>query len=596
MNKKNWAFYIAFLLLVALAFVLRFYRLDERVFHHDEAAVGYFTYKLFKENVYSYNPAFHGPFMYYTTTAIFKELGDSVYSSRVLPAVFGSSMLLLLLPLRKYIGQSGILISGFFITVSPYFLYYSRFYREDIFISFFSLLIFICAVQFVEHYSREMNKLNILIISVYAGIAAVSLASLVALKENAYVMLVLIFAFLVLMFIRERWYAGLTGKIKSFDRRLWFLFAQILFFLIMFLVLVSLFYTGNLFDITGMKSAFMQAVSHWYEMHRIERMAGPFYFYLTLLALYELPVLVFGLLGIAHYGCCEKKKEKILTVFLLYWIILDLMYYIKSIYPDSGKYLPISYVPDSIIIFMPLLVLAILTVLKSRSIFAGFLIYWFLINLVTYSYLQEKVPWLVLNPLLPLVIIASAYLSEILPELNLRSVFKIIAICTIILMMAFFVYSSLQLNYSHYTDPAEPLIQASQPPQKFSSFIDKINEISQQYDGNSTEIQVTDIELETQFLWYLRYFNNIRWRADVNSTFDAPLIAVHDSDGNDSQAIRVGRRLRTDYERIDSARMSWYWFKPSDIRLDYLLYRKMDREPSEYRVTLFYKPKYRGSD
>jgi hypothetical protein len=37
--------------------------------------------------------------------------------------------------------------------------------------------------------------------------------------------------------------------------------------------------------------------------------------------------------------------------------------------------------------------------------------------------------------------------------------------------------------------------------------------------------------------------------------------------------------------------MSWYWFKPSDITLDYLLFRKMDREPGEYRFVLYYRPK-----
>ncbi|MFZ3060347.1 MAG: hypothetical protein WA102_11515 [Candidatus Methanoperedens sp.] len=51
-------------------------------------------------------------------------------------------------------------------------------------------------------------------------------------------------------------------------------------------------------------------------------------------------------------------------------------------------------------------------------------------------------------------------------------------------------------------------------------------------------------------------------------------------------------RLRSDYERLDSAKMSWYWFAPSDVTLNYLLYRKMDRPPGEYRVVLFYQPRY----
>ncbi len=158
MNKKDYAYYIGFFIILSLAFFLRLYRLDERVFHHDEAAVGYFTYRLFTQHSYSYDPAFHGPFMYYVTTEIFKRIGDNDYSARFLPAILGSAMLLFLLPLRKYAGKTGILACAFFLAFSPSFLYYSRFYREDIFMSFFTLLLFVCAIKFIENYS--MNNSN----------------------------------------------------------------------------------------------------------------------------------------------------------------------------------------------------------------------------------------------------------------------------------------------------------------------------------------------------------------------------------------------------------------------------------------------------
>lgn len=202
---------------------------------------------------------------------------------------------------------------------------------------------------------------------------------------------------------------------------------------------------------------------------------------------------------------------------------------------------------------------------------------------------------LVLNPLLPLVLIAAIYLNEIIPGLDLNSRKGVITVIIIILTSSFFIYSSVELNFKRYTDTAEPLIQAAQPPQKFALFLSKINEISSQYEGNYTKIQLTDPELETQFLWYMRHFNNIQWKANINSTLDAPLIIVHQGDEAPSEADIVKRNLRTDYERLDSAKMSWYWFKESDITIDYLLYRKMNREPSEYKIVLFYKPKYQDS-
>jgi predicted membrane-bound mannosyltransferase len=647
MNKKNFAFYIGFFLLVAIALLLRFYRLDERVFHHDEAAVGHFTYSLFIGKTYTYDPAFHGPFMYYATTEVFKRFGDSVHSARLLPAILGSAMLFFLLPLRKYLGKKGILITAFFLAFSPSFLYYSRFYREDIFISFFSLLLFVCAIKFAEEYSNEKIiqkrsylftvifiiilivaswvipsvylKLSLLLTfrgltyvsialaalclillihggypirkAIYLVISALALASLAALKENAYVSMALIGFFLFLLFIKEKYYKGLIDKIKALDNRVLVIFVEGLIFIFLLVIFFSMYYTGNFLDLSGIKEAFIKAVSHWYEMHKIERMAGPFFFYLPIIALYELPIFILGILGISYYGGIQKKNENILMVVLGYWIILNLMYYLKYIYPDSGRFLPISYIPDTIIIYLPLLIYAIITVLRSRNMFLSFLIYWALTNFIVYSYIQEKVPWLVLSPLLPLSIIAAIYLCEILPGMNFNSRNGIIGICLIIIAASFFIYSSVGLNFIRYTDPAEPLIQAAQPPQKFSYLIEKINEISLQYQGNSTDIQITDGDLETQFLWYLRHFDKVHWRVNVNSTFNAPLIIVHDGDGNDSEAIIVKRKLRSDYDRLDSAKMSWYWFKPSDITLDYIFFRKMDRAPSEYRVVLFSKPK-----
>ncbi|CAG0962071.1 MAG: hypothetical protein MPEBLZ_03869 [Candidatus Methanoperedens nitroreducens] len=657
MNKKNFPYYLCFFILVALAFFLRLYRLDERVFHHDEAAVGYFTYRLFTQHSYSYDPSFHGPFMYYVTTEIFKRIGDSDYSARILPAILGSAMLLFLLPLKKHIGKTGLLICAFFLAFSPSFLYYSRFYREDIFMSFFTLLLFVCAIKYTENYSK-MNYSNdknivirnaylfatiliiltlafiwvipglyirmlslltlkglyfvsyaligLVIIILYFGryplmrflyivIGALALASLVALKENAYIIMALVVFFLFLFAIREKWYSDLIGKIKNLDNKFLILSTEMLLFIFIFFVFFSLYYTGNFLDFTGMKDAFMKAVLHWYEMHKIERMGGVFFFYLPIIALYDLPILIFGILGIAHYSCCDNKKRKILMISLIYWIIVLIFYLISETYPASSRFLPVYYLPASIIVLLPLLPFSFLSVLKSKNLFVAFLTYWALANFFVYSYVQEKVPWLVLNPLLPLVLIAAIYLNEIIPGLDLNSRKGVITVIIIILTSSFFIYSSVELNFKRYTDTAEPLIQAAQPPQKFALFLSKINEISSQYEGNYTKIQLTDPELETQFLWYMRHFNNIQWKANINSTLDAPLIIVHQGDEAPSEADIVKRNLRTDYERLDSAKMSWYWFKESDITIDYLLYRKMNREPSEYKIVLFYKPKYQDS-
>ncbi len=597
MNKRQIALYLVFILIMLLAFFLRLYHLDERVFHHDEAAVGYYTYKLFNDGVYSYDPSFHGPFMYHVTSEMYRRIGDTIYASRLLPAILGASMIFLLIPLRRYLGNTGMVMAAFFLALSPSFLYYSRFYREDIFISFFTLLALVCAVKYAEAYAQDRRSVcgsNLYSIEriFYLAIGGIAISSMAALKENAYIIQALIALFLFLFFIREGWYWGMIERLKRPDKEFIIPVAEVLFLVIVILVVFSLFYTGKLLDIPGMKVAVEKAVTHWYEMHRIQRMGGPYFYYMPLISLYELPVLVFGILGMFYYSCKDRKKEKLLAVLLLYWVFVGMMYLIAQGYPWAVKFLPTTYVQSSILIFLPILVLGIIGVFYIQNRFIAFLVFWALSNFFIYSYVQEKVPWLVLNPLLPLILIAAAYLGELLPGLNIRSRAGAAAVIFLVISSSFFVHSSLLLNYENYTNPAEPLIQASQPPQeKFSEFLNKTFEISSQYRNQSTDIQVVDVNMETQLLWYARHYTSIHWRVGLDAEFNAPLIVVHDSDANETEADVMQRNLGSDYVRLDSAKMSWYWFRLSDITPDYVLWRKMNRPPDEYRFALFYKPK-----
>lgn len=378
---------------------------------------------------------------------------------------------------------------------------------------------------------------------------------------------------------------------KRPDKEFIILIAEGVFLILVILVVFSLFYTGNFLDITGMKTTVEKAISHWYEMHRIQRLGGPYFFYLGIIALYELPLLVFGILSVFYYGFRDRKKGKLLIILLLYWAAVGIMYLIAMNYAFASRFLPTSYLQSSIIIFLPLLLLGIIGVLYIRNLFFAFLIYWGLTTFFVYSYIQEKVQWLVLNPLLPLAIISAAYLGDLLPRLKIRSRAGVLTIVFLIASSLFFVHSSIQLNFINYATAAEPMVQASQPPQKFSEFVTKMYEISSQYNNQSTRIQVTDKTLETNLLWYARHYPNVEWRVSMDAKFNAPLIVAHDSDGSENEADIMQRKLGIDYIRLNSARMSWYWFRPSDLTPEFIFFRKMNRPPNnEHRFALFYKP------
>ena len=521
--------FVIFFIIVIAATALRLYQLDVRPFHHDESAVGSFTYKLFSNGEYQYTPVFHGPFIYFLTSGIFHRIGDSIFSARFLPALTGVGMVLLTYPFRHYLGRRGWLIAAAFFALSPSFLYYSRFFRNDIFITFFTFAAIICAAKYLENKDGPRRLM-------YLALGSASLGFSVTAKENAYVIIAML-AFPAGLFVLLKIWKSLRNSnvIHNYmiflETNMYRIVLDIGILIIVFLAVYVTFYSYFFTDIPAVKTAPFKAFSHWFEMHEIERLDGPPYYYFPMLFLYELPIILFAFTGSIDYivGFVKRRENPMMA----------------------------------------------------------FLVYWFAANLAFYSYLGEKVPWLILHPLLPAILIASAYLGESLPSLKKRPGWsKAVFIIVLVLSSSFFIYTSYNLNYKNYANPAEPLIQASQAPNEFNEFMDTLDRVAMDHSGYETKIQVADEEMETQLLWYIRHYTNIKWKVDLeeNPPLDAPLIIVHDLDAD-----YVDEIIGDDYQRLDSAKMAWYHFKPSDINYWYVMYRWMDREQSEYGVALYYR-------
>ena len=520
---------IIFLAIIIAATALRLYQLDVRPFHHDEAAVGSFAYKLFTNGNYAYNPVFHGPFLYYLTVAVFNIIGDTEFAARLVPALTGVGMVLLVYPFRHYLGRPGWLITAAFFAFSPSFLYYSRFFRNDIFITFFTLTAVVCAAKYLE----QRNNPNRLI---YVALGSAALAFSITAKENAYVTLALL-GFPVGMYILYRLWLGYQTRHQQHDsiafieKNLFNFLMDAGLFVVVFLAIYVVFYSYFFKDFEAVKGATFSAFSHWYEMHEIERIGGPPYYYIPLLFLYELPIALFAFLGSIEYSVrFIKNRDNPMMAFLVYFLA---------------------------------------------------------VNLAAYAYIGEKVPWLILHPLLPAILIAGAYLGKIIPGMKHRHGWaEAIFVVILIFSSSIFLYTSYNLNYKNHSDPCEPLIQASQPPLKFQEFLTTLHKTAELHKGYYTEIQVTDVGVETQLLWHIRHYKNVKWKIDLETdpVLDAPIIIVHDEDAD-----YVEQVVSDKYHRLDSAKMAWYWYSTEDINYKFVMYRWMNRPQSEYGVVLFYK-------
>ena len=160
-KKLAWWFVAGFVAAAALAAAYRVPRLDERVFHGDEAVQAFKAgQELYEEGEYAYDPEeYHGPTLYYLTVPALwlggiERLADSTeVHYRVVPVIFGLGIVLCLWWARDGLGRRATLIAGLFTAISPAMVFYSRYYIQE------SLLVFFTFATLVAgwRYTRRRN-------------------------------------------------------------------------------------------------------------------------------------------------------------------------------------------------------------------------------------------------------------------------------------------------------------------------------------------------------------------------------------------------------------------------------------------------------
>lgn len=132
-------------LVFAGALVFRVSGLDLRPMHHDEANQALKLGLLLERGEYRYDPAdHHGPTLYYLSLPVVRLLGRHSLaeldeaSLRLVPALFGAGLVLLLALFLAELGSGAVLAASILAAVSPAFVYYSRFYIQETILVFFS--------------------------------------------------------------------------------------------------------------------------------------------------------------------------------------------------------------------------------------------------------------------------------------------------------------------------------------------------------------------------------------------------------------------------------------------------------------------------
>src|SRR5690242_8614037 len=208
-----------------LATILRFWDLGAKPLHHDESMHAYFSLAFARNpSGYMYDPLLHGPFQFHAEGFVFMVIlaaqrlfgvGGPTGSpwindatARILPALFGVGIVVLPLGLRRQLGRFGALAAALLLAVSPTFVYFSRFLREDIYFNFFMFAMVVCAVQYAH--KRTIRWIVGLFLSAVLAYATF---------EGFYLTMVIFASFLALLVLWELAYSLARRLPKELTRR-----------------------------------------------------------------------------------------------------------------------------------------------------------------------------------------------------------------------------------------------------------------------------------------------------------------------------------------------------------------------------------------
>jgi len=383
-----------FFAVLALAAVLsRFWALGDRPLHHDESIHAYQSYSLSKGGDWRYDPAYHGPFLYYVNALVYKIFGATDFTARLMPAVFGLLLIGFAKPLSRWIGRPAAWIYAVLVLTSPHFWYFSRFIREDLYSLVFTLGTIVAFQRFLETDRSQWLLLS-----------AASFALAGVTKENAYMTGVLFVAYGIWCAIRGAGEpSGPAPAAAVGDAVRWTFgrLAPILSAGILFLVIWAGMYSA-FGKYPGDWLAIPKAITYWIGQHSIARIPGPWYYYFPQLLFYDTAIVFAAFFAFSRR---DWKNDPFLRC-LLRAAAPILLYLVVR------RFVPI-FAPRPLVWIGAILAAAVVLTLRSRAAerglppFVQFVAFWAAGSLAIYAWAREKVPWLTVHPLLPLTILAA---------------------------------------------------------------------------------------------------------------------------------------------------------------------------------------------
>jgi uncharacterized protein (TIGR03663 family) len=452
----------AALLILLVAAAPRLPELAMNPFHHDEGVNAFFTTNLVRRGVYTYDPAnYHGPALYYLALVPAILFGLTTEAMRLVPVVFGLATVALILPFRRFIGPFATLTAAALLAVSPGAVYVSRYFIHESLLVCFSLAVVVSGLFY-----RERPRAGFLLAG--GGAAALVFAT----KETG----IITFAVLAIAVVMSGWYvrlrtgergAGVASRRAGATRRIGARPRSIIIDGIeyrattpvsrgrtglpfgihpehafaagvVFLVIYVLLYSSFFTNFPAGLTDSLATFTVWTQTGA-ETQVQPFQAYLTWMLRAEGSILLLGAIG----GCIAALRGR-----------------------------------------------------DRLSVFIGL---WALGITLAYSLIQYKTPWIVLNMVVPLALLAGLAVRELAGTSLGRRVVPLVLAGAV----GWSGYQAIDLNYVHYDDETYPYVFVHSDRQMLA-LVEEIERVAEDAGtGAETGVVITSPEY-WPLPWYLR--------------------------------------------------------------------------------------------
>ena len=450
-----------FIITVLLALAFRLPGLSFRTMHGDEAVNALKYSELLEKGTYQYDPSeYHGPSLYYFTlpvtyiTSQYTLQDLTATTLRIVPIIFCLGLLIAFLLIRDPIGHNGLLMAATLLAISPFFVFYSRYYIHEMLFLFFSYFAIFSAFRL---YIKPSVTWSVLL--------GMSLALMMATKETWIIILIsAIMSFGLLIVAYPEFRSKIHDHIKIISLKIY------IAGFISFVLVYILFFTSFLRNMPGILDSLQSIWNYTDRSFEKSVHVHPWYQYIKWLIFSS---------GQTHFW-----SEGLIAV-------LGITGIFYSFNPKQIK--------------------------TSKSLFfMKFLSIFTLLTLIIFSVILYKTPWNALSFWLGMIILAGFGFAALIDNIH-KPVYRNSIIILVIVACIDLGWQSYQINFTNYEDPDNPYVYA-QPQKDIFRLLNPLQSIAKQHpEKKDIYIQVImENDDYWPLPWYLKNFKKVGWWNYVN--------------------------------------------------------------------------------